>query len=187
MEFYARLCETASQFENQRKPPDGWEIVKNYSNIDVLTVRKGRKYVIALRGTDNKNKIKRKYADFLVDFFIFIGKPKFVSRLYMCENVIRNLNKYGYNDITVCGFSLGGWLTMNLCRDFPKIHGVAFNPGSSPINSDVYTNDNITVYTTNSITNIDPISITSILKDRVKIIYVKKKESESVHSLANFY
>jgi hypothetical protein len=159
--------------------------LNEYSNNNILTVKdkKSKNVICAVRGTNFK-----KVDDLIEDAIITVGSQN-SERLREIEALVEKVvKKYGKNNITLTGHSLGAHLATTI-SDNLDVKAVVFNVGSSPLDSRGFrSSDKITQYTTNNPLRgiIDPLSISSTLKDSYKTIKVKRKPNVPIHSIDNF-
>ena len=195
---FAILCKASSSRVDQRRqvldqfPTLDVQMLPEYSNEDVMCVRDQQtgSTILAIRGTDNRNKTGNRLRDVISDLFILINRKELMPRLVEIEKLVERLiQRYGKDRV---GHSLGGFLAVSVAEDL-GVKAKVFNVGSSPFNGGwrgftPTDNKNITVFTTNDPFKllIDPLSITSTLRDDYKTYRVPKKENIGIHSIDNF-
>jgi hypothetical protein len=167
-----------------------FQILRQYTTPDVLSVKdkfSGNVYVI-IRNTDFKNKTGNRIRDFVQDYFIARGQKENVTRKFEIEKLVKRLIKrFGADKITISGHSLGGYIGTEIATEL-DLKGVMFNIASSIADRNTRKSDKITNYTTNNPLRgvIDPLSVTSSLRDDYKTKIVPRKEGKGVHDLDNF-
>ena len=160
-------------------------ILNEYSNNNILTVKdkKSKNVICAVRGTNPRN-----VSDLVEDAIITVGSQD-SERLREIEGIVEKVvKKYGKDNITITGHSLGAHLATTISDDL-DIKAVVFNVGSSPLDSRGFrSSEKIKHYTTNRpfTGEIDPLSISSVLKDSYDTIRVKRKPNVPIHSIDNF-
>lgn len=164
-----------------------WHIDNRFSNEDAMTlVNSDGLVILGLRGTDIGNVTGNRTRDLIEDIGIAFNKPEFISRLHSDERILRDVIKaYGRN-VILTGHSLGGYIGSRLAIKY-RLWGKFFNIGSSPSDLESMSSKKIIHYTTNNIREklIDPLSITSVLRDNFRVIIIKPKIND-LHALTNF-
>lgn len=167
-----------------------FQILRQYTNGDMLTVKdkSSNKVIIAIRGTDDKNKTGNRIRDLTSDYGIVTGDDDRVYRKKEVETVVKRVVKrFTKENVILTGHSLGAWVATKIADDL-GVKAVVFNIGSSLMDDRTGKNDDITHYTTNDVFKgvIDPLSVSSVLRDDYRTIKVKKKDGVGVHSIDNF-
>jgi len=167
-----------------------FQLIRQYTNKDMLTVKHKHsgKVIIGIRGTDKDNETNNRVRDLLDDIRLGLGKNDKVKRVSEVEPIIkRAVRRYGKNNIILTGHSLGAYVSTRISKDL-GLRAVVFNIGSSPMDENTGENELVTNYTTNDPLRgvIDPLSITSSIRDNYKTIKVKQKKGVNVHSIENF-
>lgn len=167
-----------------------FQILKQYTNTDMLTVKdkSSNKAIIAIRGTDDKNKTGNRIRDLVSDYGIVTGRDDRVYRKAEVEVIVKKvIKRFTKDNVILTAHSLGAWVATKLSDEL-GVKAVVFNIGSSPMDDRTGKNDNIIHYTTNDILKgkVDPLSITSALRDNYRTIKVKQKDGVSIHSIDNF-
>ena len=92
-------------------------------------------FIIGIRGTANS------FIDLMSDLLILTGKDRLSIRkniqVNFIKEAIKKLKAEGYDpkQSIITGHSLGGLITTYMIEEIPQIRGVAFNMGSSPLQS----------------------------------------------------
>jgi hypothetical protein len=167
-----------------------FKILKEYTNIDMLSVhdKSSDKIIIAIRGTDDKNITGNRIRDFINDYGIAVGQDERVYRKATVEDVVKKvIKRFSKEQVILTGHSLGGWVATKISKDL-GVKAVVFNIGSSLMDDRTDKNENVTHYTTNDAFRgiVDPLSISSVLRDDYRTVKVKKKEGLGVHTIDNF-
>lgn len=168
-----------------------FQILRQYTNPDMLTVKDKStgKVIVAVRGTDQHDKTGNRIRDLADDYRIATGENERVSRKFEVEKVVKRvIKRFGKDKVILTGHSLGAFVSTKISDDL-GVKAVVFNIGSSPMDDTTGKNDDITHYTTNDVFKgvIDPLSVTSVLRDDYRTIKVKKKGGNiAVHSIDNF-
>ena len=70
------------------------QILDEYSNEDVMCVRDQQtgEVILAIRGTDNKNKTGNRLRDVISDLFILINRKELMPRLVEIEGLVERLS-----------------------------------------------------------------------------------------------
>jgi hypothetical protein len=165
-------------------------LLKEYSNKDVLSVKEKstENIIIAIRGTDIKNETNNLVRDLVSNYGILTAKDERVLRIKETEDILDNIiKKYPKENIILTGHSLGAFVASKLSTKY-GLKAVVFNIGSSPLDTTSGKDKNIIQYTTNDPLRgkVDPLSITSTLRDDFRNIRVKQKEGVPIHSIDNF-
>lgn len=197
-EVYARLCKTSYEYEELREKVitellgDMFQIVPEYTNRDILTVREGDMYTVALRGTDLVRDPYRAFSDLFQDVNIAIGKNDRVYRIDQASAVLQEMFKHISKErIILTGHSLGGFVGANLAERY-QMKAVLFNIGCSPLDAVGVRRGlkNITHYTTNNLgvfpPVIDVLSVSSLFIYRFPYYIVPVKSGLSKHTIENF-
>ena len=167
-----------------------FQILRQYSTPDVLSVKdkSGGNVFVIIRGTDKHNKTGNRIRDLVQDYAILKGEKENVTRKFEIEKLVKRLIKrFGKDKIILSGHSLGSYIGTEIANEL-NLKGIMFNIASSPADTDTRKNDKITHYTTNNPLRgvIDPLSITSSLRDDYKTKIVSVKKGKGVHDLDNF-
>ena len=167
-----------------------FKILTNFSNTDMLTVKDtSNNIIISFRGTDDKNKTGNFLRDFIQNNYnIATGNKNKLTRVTEVEGLVRQLvNRYGADNITLTGHSLGGMVATKISSDM-GLKAYVFNIGSSLMDDETAVNNLVTHYTTNNIKKgiIDVLSVSSTLRDDYTTYIVKKKQGVNTHSIDNF-
>jgi hypothetical protein len=196
MKVFALLSKIS--YTEERKRPlelhkykmDQFIELNHYSSNDVLTVQD--KYssivIIAIRGTDIKNITNNRIRDLIQDYGILAGDDDAVTRTKKLISLVEKaISKFGKNNVILTGHSLGGFISARI-SDLLNVKVIAFNIGSSLLDSKERENPNIIHYTTNNPLKsiIDFASISTVLKDNYRTIIVRQKTGVDVHSINNF-
>lgn len=144
-------------------------------NITTFFDVENEKIIMSFRGTDGGNNLGMRYEDLLIDYQLAIGRlrstKRFEEAVKMLEKVIK---KYGKNNISLCGHSLGGAIA-DYISDIYKIPAFIYNTGASPLS--VINNPIPKRYTTE---NFDILSFSDKLYNKTIIA------SKGGHSLKDF-
>ena len=168
-----------------------FKILSNFSNTDMLTVKDNYtgQVIVAFRGSDDKNKTGNFLRDFIQNNYnIAVGNKNKLKRVEEVEEHLKQLiNKYGADNVTLTGHSLGGSVASIISRDM-GLKAYVFNIGSSIMDDETAVNTNLTHYTTNNIKKgiIDVLSVSSTLRDDYTTYIVNKKQGVNTHSIDNF-
>jgi hypothetical protein len=167
-----------------------FQILKQYTNTDMLTLKdkSSNKVIIAIRGTDDKNRTGNRIRDLISDYGIATGRDDRVYRKAEVEVVVKKvIKRFTKDNVILTGHSLAGWVATKISKDL-GVKAVVFNIGSSLMDDRTDKNENVTHYTTNDVFKgvIDPLSISSVLRDDYRTIKVKKKEGLGAHTIDNF-
>lgn len=200
MERYAILSK-ATYSDNPMNTIERFHITANlrilpqYSNRDMLTVsdgnsvQMGRNVIVAIRGTDKKNVKGSLMRDLINNYSIAINKNERIPRIIEVEKVINQIIHAGVqkNKIILTGHSLGAYVAAKISKDM-GIRAIVFNIASSIADDRTDKNHLLTHYTTNNFYRgiIDPLSITSVLRDDYDTYIVKRKYDTNTHSIENF-
>lgn len=195
MERYAILSK-ATYSENPQNTLDrfhlwtsNFRILPQFSNRDMLTVLDGAHVIVAIRGTDKGNLLGSLYRDLVNDYSIAINKNERIPRIIETERVINRIIDSGVarNRLILTGHSLGGYVAAKISKDM-GIRAIVFNIASSIADDRTDANPFLKHYTTNNFYRgiIDPLSITSVLRDDYKTFIVKRKPDSNTHSIENF-
>ena len=110
-------------------------VIKKFTNKNITTFFdvENERVILSFRGTDGGNNLGMRYEDLLTDYQLAIGRlrstKRFEEAVEMLEKVIK---KYGKNNISLCGHSLGGAIA-DYISDIYKIPTYIYNTGSSPL------------------------------------------------------
>lgn len=118
---YALLSSSAY---SPQKEVRGYKILQKYSSPDrvVYEHQSGHK-IIAFRGTDPGN-----VRDLTTDILLATGSESLSHRFHNAEKITQELvRKYGKENVSVTGHSLGGSQAMHVSRKFGVV-GHAYNP-----------------------------------------------------------
>lgn len=167
-----------------------FQMLRQYSNPDMLTVKDKStgKVIVAVRGTDIQDKTGNRIRDLVSDYRIATGENERVSRRFEVERVVKRvIKRFGKDKVILTGHSLGGYVSTKVADDL-GVKAVVFNIGSSIMDNTTAKNDNVTHYTTNDVFKgkIDPLSVSSVLRDDYKTIKVKQKDGVGLHGIDNF-
>lgn len=168
-----------------------FQIMRQYTNQDMLTVKdkSSGKVIVAVRGTDQYNKTGNRLRDLADDYRIATGENERVSRKFEVEKVVKRvIKRFGKDKVILTGHSLGAFVSTKISDDL-GVKAVVFNIGSSLMDDKTGKNDDITHYTTNDVFKgvIDPLSVSSVLRDDYRTVKVKKKGGDiGVHGIDNF-
>ena len=165
-----------------------FDILTEYSNKDILILYDYVNVLVVIRGTDINDKLGRRMSDLTNDLGILFNNEKYIDRTGKVRRVIYQLLAvYPKNIIRITGFSLGGYVAIKMSNMF-NIPAVLFNPASSPSNKETNKSKIITTLTTNNIKAgiVDPLSVSSVLRDDFKTYIVPVKAGETTHALNNF-
>lgn len=184
MEDYERLAK-ASYAKDKRV--QGYEIISELSTDDRVAYRNlnSNHVVISFRGTD-PGSLKgfhnsRAFRDITTDIMMGLELENYNSRFKKAEQTTkRGIQKYGKENVTVVGHSLGGSQALHVSEKY-GVEAVAFNPFVGPQHiRKQYPNATV-------VTNVtDPISFSSpfLHAKQVKLRYDKKRlPGISQHSL----
>jgi hypothetical protein len=195
---FARLSQIAYLNSKERKRAiadfswkykDKFIILTNLSDRDRLVVydEDCKKAIVAIRGTDIKNKTQNRRRDLIADTYIAFGFTQRSARYKESEQVVKTLiKKFGHNNVILTGHSLGGKLAFELSKQY-KLPAIVFNQFSTPFNRSK--NPHSTHFTTSDLTrlsSIDPFSISSKLFDDQKVILTDTNPHLSTHTITNF-
>jgi hypothetical protein len=139
MEYYAKLASLsykkgADKRNLLRSTFRDLQIVKENSRdgFQVLINPRTGKIFVSIRGTDLST-IKSAIEDLGTDLALSIGQLKHTPRFRRDDRELQKLiAKYGKDNITITGHSLGGKLAVDLARKY-DIEAHAFNEGASPL------------------------------------------------------
>jgi hypothetical protein len=155
-----------------------YRIVPEFSSRDhtVFYDTDCKKYIIAFRGTDDKNRVGRQYNDLYTDFLLGIGQVESTKYYKAADEITKKLiDKYGASNIILSGHSLGGRAAGGLSQKY-ELPAIIYNEGSSILDFKYNRLENkyTTHFTTNSLSNltIDPLSISSVIASNKKHIVV---------------
>lgn len=126
---FALLSQKAYGKSIEERQVEGFDILHEHSAPDRVVYRHQRTghVVIAFRGTDLHDK-SRAGRDIGADALLATGYQSASHRFYNAEMVTRALiNKYGKENVTATGHSLGGSQAMYVSKKF-NIHAEAYNP-----------------------------------------------------------
>ena len=153
------------------------------------------KHIIVFRGTDDRDRVGRRYNDLYTDFLLSIGQLESTKYYKAADAITKKLiDRYGASNVVLSGHSLGGRTAGGLSLKY-QLPAIIFNEGSSPfdITYNRSQNPHTTHFTTNSIKSIsiDPLSISSTIASNKKHIQVDPKASDKQgylrhHSLDHF-
>lgn len=175
----------ATKASYEKKVPqsiDGYILDESLSKNKIKTYvnPETKKVIISHKGTDPKDK-----KDLKNDLLLSVGllNKHTSKRVRNANEITKKVNeKYGAENVTQTGHSLGGYMADNSARGSNKVE--TYNRGTSPL--DIITNklkkknENAIHYTT----GIDPISA-SQLSSKDKVVKVKPTKI-NVHGLDNF-
>ena len=132
----SEVYETPSK---RKKKIEIYELDSRYNTERTVVYKTDLRYddifIVGIRGTSNS------FIDLLSDVLILTGKDRLSIRkalqLNFINDAIKQLKKEGYNprQSIITGHSLGGLMTTYMIEKIPLIRGVAFNMGSSPLQS----------------------------------------------------
>jgi len=126
---FALLSQKAYGRSTQDRQTEGFNILQEHSAPDRVVYQHQRTghVVIAFRGTDLHDKSRRN-RDIGADALLATGYQSMSHRFYNAEKVTQDLiNKYGKENVTATGHSLGGSQALYVSRKF-NIHAEAYNP-----------------------------------------------------------
>lgn len=201
MERYAILSK-ASYSDSPQRTLDKYNqwasnlrIQPQWSNRDMLVVQEnrlnsdGQHLIISIRGTDKNNRQGSLYRDLINNYSIAINKNERIPRIIEVERVINQIIHSGVtrNKIILTGHSLGAYVAAKISKDM-SIRAIVFNIASSVADDRTDANPLLKHYTTNNVRRgiIDPLSITSVLRDDYETYIVKRKPEINTHSIDNF-
>jgi hypothetical protein len=197
MELYAILSK-ASYSDSPQRTLDKYNqwtsnlrIQPQWSNRDMLVVRENSQntMIISIRGTDRDNRQGSLYRDLVNNYSIAINKQQRIPRIIEVERVINQIIQSGVprDKIILTGHSLGAYVAAKISKDM-GIHAMVFNIASSVADDRTDKNPLLKHYTTNNFYKgiIDPLSITSVLRDDYETFIVKRKLDTNTHSIDNF-
>jgi hypothetical protein len=155
-----------------------YRIVSEFSSRDhtVFYDNDCKKYIIAFRGTDDRNRVGRKFNDLYTDVLLGIGQVERTKYYKAADEITKKLiDKYGAENVVLSGHSLGGRAAGGLSMKY-QLPAIIYNEGSSPLDFKYNRADNkyTTHFTTNSLKDlsIDPLSISSVIASNKKHIIV---------------
>jgi hypothetical protein len=163
-EFSKKVYQTGD-----KRNVEGWKILKENTTDDRVAYQnlKSGKVVLALRGTDTHNK-SRAYRDIGSDALLALGQQSLSSRFSKSTAEAKRLAaKYGKDNVTVTGHSLGGSQALWISNQ-TGIQAHAVNPHVTYEDAMVFQNfPNATIYHSIS----DPVSTLSPLVRTKKTFY----------------
>jgi pimeloyl-ACP methyl ester carboxylesterase len=113
---------------DNKKEVDGWEIDKDLSAYNRGVFHKNGKAKVVFRGTMLNNP-----RDYGTDFLIAFGLDGYSSRVQTAtDTVSKTIEKYGHENVSLTGHSLGGYLAAHLSRVF-DIDAIGFDTAMSPL------------------------------------------------------
>lgn len=130
---YALLAQKAYK-ENSQRGVLGYDILQQYSSPDrVVYQHQATKHVvIAFRGTDPKSWSggfhAKGFRDLTTDVMLGLGSEGLSHRFYNAEKVTKAVvQKYGADNVSVTGHSLGGSQAMHVSNKY-GLHAHVYNP-----------------------------------------------------------
>lgn len=112
--------------------PEGWQMDNELSNENRSVFHRDGKAVVAYRGTDLSGK-KNEWKDLGTDALITLGLGDLSSSLRNAKKTAyRAQEKYGKENVTLTGHSLGGSSAL-YAHTKTGLETHAFNPGVSPL------------------------------------------------------
>ena len=160
---------------------NGWTRDDELSNQNYTTYTKDGRAKVSYRGSDFSNP-KTRWEDLGADLLLTIGLADSASRFKNAKKVAdRAVKKYGENNVSLVGHSLGGSQSAWVSRK-TGLKGTGFNTGWSPVDAlrkRTYTNFK------NVIVEGDPVSYFGRKLGRTTNVSVKPK-IKNLHSIYNF-
>lgn len=129
------LLSTKAYATDPRVP--GFQIIPELSSPDRVVYQHDRTkhVVISFRGTNLKNP-----RDLLTDALLAMGNEEISHRFYNAEQITQKvIARYGKENVTVTGHSLGGSQAMHVSKKY-KVHAEVYNPHITWQNSITGTN-----------------------------------------------
>lgn len=126
--IYASLAKAsyAFEFDKQAPIPVGYHVDRDLSDVNRTVFTQNGKAIVAFRGTDVLN-----WKDLAADVMLAIGFEGFSTRFRdSVDTTNLAIEKYGKNNVTVTGHSLGGTQAL-FVNGKTGAKAVAFNPGAS--------------------------------------------------------
>jgi predicted esterase YcpF (UPF0227 family) len=183
---------------NKSKLNREYHIISEYSSRDytVFYDNDCKKHIIVFKGTDDKNRVGRRFNDIYTDVLLGIGQVESTKYYKAADEITKKLiDKYGASNIILSGHSLGGRAAGGLSMKY-ELPAIIYNEGSSILDFKYNRAENkyTTHFTTNSLSNltIDPLSISSVIASNKKHIVVagdtddKNTAYLKQHSLKHF-